>query len=423
MGVFDKLFGGKKKDSPKPAPRRPSAPRRDASPAPRREPPPESAGTDAVSELQSKINALDGMTAKQLTRQLGGSNAELRAAAAQRLGELKDRAALRPLANVYLMHGDPEALEALRGYGTTLTNPLHEYSMDLSIVGDRRGRLMDMLGATGDDQVLPMVRQNIDDKNPTVRTRACAALVKLGDLHGISRLDQDLQTTDVEARVMALETLIELDIPEAERCVADHIKRFTAEAGAVPQTVDVTAPRLDDPQLKLIDYVLEHVRTRPHDLSLVIGSEAIGWATSQRDAIEKALPGMEVHFATRRMIPEEQFSTLTEARDAAAAGRKAVFVGMIPSPRDEPPLQHFLTKVDDGYRAGIFIIDPHEYFMAQSWWQYVQDDAEVDTDVEIVLGISRPSQSAISEEEYDMYRMLKDDEQRKLFVRALMARL
>lgn len=421
MGVFDKLFGGKKKESPQPAARRPVAPRRDAAPAPRREPPP--VDEDPAGAMQAQIEALQGMTAKELTRRLGSGNAELRAAVARRLGELKDRSALRPLANDYLMHGDAAALEALRGYGRELTNPLREYAVDLSIVGARRGRLMDMMAASGDDQILPTVRENVDDKDPAVRTRACAALVRLGDLHGVSRLDQDLQTTDVEARVKALETLIELDIPEARRCVEEHIKRFAAEAGAVPQRVDVTAPRLDDPMLKLLDYALNHVKNRPHELSVVIGSEAINWATSQRESIEKALDGMEVHFSTRRMAPEEQIAMLEAARDAAAAGRKAVFVGMIPSPRDEPPLKHFLTKSDRPYRAGLFIIDPHEYFLAQSWWQYVQDNAEVDTDIEIVMGVSRPGQSAISEEEYDMYQMLRDDAQREQFVRALMARL
>jgi len=428
MGVFDRFFGGKKKESAQPAARRPIAPRRaeehrrPEAHAARREPPPVTS-EDPEAALQAQFDALQALSAKELTRKLGTSNAQIRAAVAKRLGELQDRAALRPLANAYLMHGDPEALAALRGYGHALTNPLREYAADLSIVGERRGRLMDMLAASGDDQVLPIVRENIDHKDPAVRTRACAALVRLGDLHGISRLDQDLQTTDAEARVRALETLIDLDIPEAQACVTEHITRFGAEAGAVPPIVEVTAPRLDDPQVRLLDYALSHVKTRPHELSVIIGSEAINWATSQRENIEKALHGMEVHFATRRMTPEEQFAELSSARDAAAAGKKAVFVGMIQSPRDEPPLGHFLSKAGNGYRAGIFMIDPHEYFLAQSWWQYVQDNAEVDTDLEIVLGLSRPGQSAISEEEYDMYKMLKDDAQRRQFVRALMARL
>jgi hypothetical protein len=157
--------------------RRPRRPRgQSAPPPPRREPPPESA-EDPTAAFQAQVDALQELSAKELTRKLGTSNAALRAAVARRLGELGDRAALRPLANVYLMHGDPEALEALRRYGRQLTTPLREYAVDLSIIGDRRGRLMDMLAASrrwSSWAICTASRASTRTCRPPTSTRGCA---------------------------------------------------------------------------------------------------------------------------------------------------------------------------------------------------------------------------------------------------------
>lgn len=416
MGILDKLFGKKEKEKAPPA--RP-APSRRAAPAP------EDLPGDPANAVAAELAQLDELSPKQLARKLGVANSQVRLEAARRLKGGKERSAMRPLMNAYLMYGDGEVLDVLSDYGSQLTNPVLEMAVDLSNTGERRARLMDMLAATGDEQALPTIRENMDSEEAMVRARACAALTKLGDLNGIARLDQDLQRTDEEARLTALEMLISLDhIPEAKQCVDEHVERFTAESGAVPKHVKVSAPRLDDAKATLTDYVLEKVKSAPEPLVLIVGSEAISWATSKKSLFQKELGDEALFTATRRMVPEEQIAEAEAARDAAAGGKKAVFLGMLPSPHDDPPLPEFLTKeAGQSYSCAIFIVDPHEYLLTQSWWHYAQDHTDVDTSIEVVLGHSRPGASAITQEEYDMYRLLKGEEQRDKFVRALLARM
>lgn len=411
MGIFDSLFGKKKKQQAAPPPIK------------QRRPPPELREDPAEAEAEA-LPAIEDMTAKQLNRKLGEKNDTIRKAIETRLGVLQDRASMRPLINAYLTHGDPEALQALRGFGSELTGPMNEFARDMSNVGERRARVMDILAVTKDDQVLSLVREGSEDRDPVIRSRACAALVALGDLHGIGRLDQDLQTVDPDARRLALQTLVAMDRPEAKRCVDDHVERFVAEGGAVSHDVVVTAPRLHDPSIKLIDAVLERLARADQELVLVIGSEPIAWATNERDRLLAALAGWSVHFGIRRMVPEEQIAELIAARDAAANGGRGIFIGMVPSPRDDLPAPHFLTKAGQSdYRALILDVDPHEYLAVQAWWQYVEDQADVQTVIEVMLGVSRPGQSAITEEEYTMFKLLKDEGHREQFVRALLARM
>lgn len=410
MGIFDKLFG-KKKQPPPPQIKQ-------------RRPPPEEKAVDPAEAEAEMLPAVEEMSAKQLNRKLGEKNDTIRQAIVVRLGKLQDRSSIRPLINAYLTYGDSEALESLRGYGSDISQPMREFAQDMSNVGERRARVMDILAVTGDDQVLPLVREGVEHKDPAIRSRACAALVALGDLHGIGRLDQDLQTTDPEARRLALQTLIAIGTHEANRCVDDHVERFVAESGAVSHDVIVTAPRLDNPSIKLIDAVVERLKRADRQLIMVIGSEAIGWATNERVRFQTALPDASIHFGLRRMVPEEQIAELIAARDVAANGGIGIFMGMVPSPRDDTPAPHFLTRAGEAeYRALILHVDPHEYLAVQAWWQYVEDQADVDTVIEAMLGVSRPGQSAITEEEYSMYRLLKDDEHRERFVKALLARM
>ncbi len=409
MGFLDKLFGGKDKKAPPPVRRAPGEERQFA-PDPR------------AIELPS----IENMDVKELTRQLGTGNSTLRHAVESRLGELGDRTAMRPLLNAYLMHGDRPALESLRQYGRDLSGPARTLADDVSNVGERRARIMDVMGLTGDDDVLYAVRANLDDADPLVRTRAAAALTRLGDMHGIARLDHDLQTTDPLARKLALHTLHEFEhLPQAADSIKDHLDRFLGDASAIPSRVVVAAPRIEAPDLSLSKYVAQQIAARPHTLTIVVGSDPNNWATARRAVFEETLSGVELHFATPRMLPEEQVSALTAARDAAASGQRAAVIGMLPSPSDEPPLPNLLVPVDHGkpYTVQVFIVDPHEFNQCQAWWFYVQDRVDIPTDIEVILGVSKPGSSAITDEEYELYHLLKDESRRAQFTRALLARI
>ena len=413
MGIFGKLFGGKKKEER-------------AAPAQRhRRPPPDMHTDGAPPSATELLPDIENMTAKQLARKLGSGNPNLRYAVEERLGALKDHGAMRPLMNAYMMNGDEPALKALDGYGPALARALQDLANDLTNTGIRRARIMDMLALTGDDEVLPVIRESVEDADPLVRSRACAALVALGDLHGVARLDQDLQSNDADAKRIALETLMEMDIPEAKGCIDEHVARYVAEADAIPVQVTVHAPRLDNTKLALHDVIVEATAAGKENLTVVVGSDAINYATTRRADFEEGIPGAQIFFGTRRMVPEEQIAELESARDRAAKGERAVFVGMVPTPADEPPLPHFLKQVEGGqdYTARLIVADPHEFGNAQDWWYHVLDTDEVPTEIEVFLGVSRPGLSAISEEEYDIYKMLQDEEHRTRFKRALLARM
>ncbi len=414
MGVLGNLFGKKNKKS-----KRPEDPLR-----PGHRPPPVASDGSPMS-AEELLPEMDSMTAKQLARKLGSANPNIRHAVEKRLGELQAHSAIRPLISAYLMNGDEPALEALSGYGAALTLPMNDLANDLTNTGERRSRIMDILGQTGDDAVLPAVRGGVEDDDPAVRARACAALVKLGDLHGIGRLDQDLQTNDPVAKRLALHTLIEMDRPEAKKCIEEHIGRYLAESDAIPKQTTVHAPRLDDPKIHLHDAIISSIKAADHTLTLVVGGEAINYATARRSTFEEGLEGMVVRFGTRRMVPEEQIAELEAARDDAAAGKRSVFVGMVPSPAADPPVPHFLKPVDGGqdYTARMIIADPHEFSAAQAWWYYVLDMGAVPTDIDIFMNVSRPGTSAISEEEYEIYELLDSDDKKHEFMRALLARL
>ncbi|MEO8084707.1 MAG: hypothetical protein ABI780_12865 [Ardenticatenales bacterium] len=413
MGLFDKLFGGKKKEA---------APEAAARRAPREE-----GERQFAADPRAVVNQpVEAMTVKDLTRQLGTGNVTLRHSVEERLGALGDRTTMRPLMNTYLMHGDPPALEALRQFSGDLSGPAKTLADDISSVGERRARIMDLFGITGDEDVLPIVRQNLDDFDPLVRSRAAAALTRLGDMNGIDRLDRDLQTNDPIARRLALHTLHEFeDIPKAAESIHDHLDRFLGDASAIPARVAVTAPRVFDPETSLSKYIIQQIKDRPHTLTIVVGHEPNNWATARRTAFESGLPNVDLHFSTPRMVPEEQVAVLEAARNAAAAGKQAVLIGMLPSPSGDPPLPNLLVPVEGGqpYTIQLYFVDPHEFNQCQAWWFFIQDRVELPCDYEVVLGISKPGASAISEEEYELFHLLKDEGKRAQFTRALLARM
>ena len=164
MGFLKKLFGGKEEKPPERYPAHPVPP-----------------GKEDLSD-RPEVN-VDELTAKQLVRLVGIGDKRSRAKAAEKLAELGDRTALRPLMNSYLSHGDPEVLEALRIYGDQLTTPAVREAQDPGVVGERRVRMMDILSITGSEEAVIAVRANVDPQrnSPEIHTRACVALARLGD--------------------------------------------------------------------------------------------------------------------------------------------------------------------------------------------------------------------------------------------------
>ena len=367
---------------------------------------------------------IDEMPAKQLTRLLGGANAAQREAAAARLKGLKDMSAMRPLLNAYLNYGDPGVLDALTVYGASLTPGASRESQDLSIMGQRRARLMDILGVTGDPEAMNPAREWVKADDPDIRSHACAALIRLGDMNGVDFLSHALELSDPILRLKALEQLRQFDIPPAKKAVAEHLDRFLAEGGAVPHKLQVSAPRLAHPEGDFLTHVTNHIKASPHALVIAIGSGAVAFATNRRTDVEGLLEGWETHFTNRRMPPEEQIQHLLAARDSAASGdgRHVVLFGILPSPHDSPPLPHFLVQTGPAYTAKIIVVDPHEFNLIMDWWRYVDDKAQVPTDFEVIISTSTHDKGAISDEEALIYE-LTPDERKPEFTRALLAHM
>jgi hypothetical protein len=329
--------------------------------------------------------------------------------------------------NSYLNHGDPEVLEALRAFGADLASAAVREARDPGVVGERRSRLLDVLGVTGSEEAAIVVRDFVDPERnePEIHTRACVALAALGDMRGVDLLAHDLELTDHDLRTRALVALQELDTPHAEEAVQAHVNRYLAECGACPDTVEISAPRLEEPDTSLTAFVARHIVRAPHSLTIVVGSGAITIARSRQSDLKRGLEGFDVRFATRRLAPEEQIAMVQKARDEVAADPsvRIVVAGMIPGPKDSLPLPHVLTRADgEPYTAKVLFVDPRECKLVMDWWHYVDERAEVPTDFEVILGISRPDNSAISEEEYAIWQLAPEDRKRD-FIRAFLAHL
>lgn len=425
MGFLKKLFGGDKSQAQpaaKPAPAvRAGVPSRDPAPP---------AAAEGMPAAEAPP-AAESQDTKQLIRQLGAPAPAAREAAARRLGELKDRSAMRPLMNGYLNYGDPAMLEALAVFGSAILPGAEREALDSGLLGARKARLMDILSVTGSEQALVTVRPFMDDVDLDAHVRACVAAARLGDLFGVDRLADDLRMNDEQKRTQALRALLELDLPRGNAVVEEHVRRYLAQAGAVPDklkglgAIEVNAPLLTRPDLNLIEYVTEHIQKSPHTLTVVIGSAAIQMAANRRDAILARMPGWVLHFSIPTMAPEEQIAALLAARDEAAADAEArsVFFGVLPGPHDSPPLPHFLSRPSDhkrSYTVKVLSVDPHEYLLLQDWWHYIEDKSELPTDFEVILAISRPGKSAITEEEHLIYELAPED-QKASFARAYLA--
>ncbi len=336
MSFLKKLFGGDQKDEKPAPPRPPPAP---SPTSPEQASPPPAAGPT--------LPDMDQADTRTLIRYLGSSNQELRDDAAVRLGQGQERSAMRPLFNAYLNYGDPPVLEALRGYGMDLSPAVAQEANDMGLLGDRRARLMDLVALTNDPDLVKVPRADLEYPDVQVAVRAAVALTRLGDLQGIDALAAALQKPDLQHRTSALHGLAELkDFPAAQRAIDDHLDRYLAESGAVPQAIAISAPRLAQPDTGMLRYIAQHVDLHPHNLTVVVGSESVRLAANRRDEIRQAMEGHQVFLSLPNMAPEEQIDALRQARDAAEADldEKVVFFGRIPSPHDSPPLPHFLTR-------------------------------------------------------------------------------
>jgi len=420
MGFLGKLFGGKKGDE-KPTPRggpggrRATGGRADAG------------GAGRASAPGPVEGGPPEMGAKQWIRLLGQSNAERREAAATALKELGDRSAVRPLINAYLNYGDAAVLDALTSFGRAVTAAAISEAHDASNVSERRARLMDVLGATGDESVANLVRDEVASSDLAVRVRACVALVRLGDLAGIDSLESDLQQAAMkDRRKAALRGLSELkDVPQAARAIEAHVNRFLGQGGAIPEKIEVSAPRLEQPDISMVGHIIGEILRTDHDLVVVIGPGATDIARSRQGDMRRGLPDHTVYFLTPQMMPDEQMTALEEARDLAATipEHTVLVLGQLPAPNDNPPLRHFLTPGrDNTYSCKIIIVDPHGYGSLRDWWHYIEDKSQVECEFEVVLSASSPERSATSQEEYLIYQ-LAPEAKKPQFARALLAHL
>lgn len=413
MGFMKRLFGGEDKDRGRPS----GSPDRKAAAAGRPGQKPADVGTGA--------SDAGVMGAKQWIRALGQQSAERREEAARELQKLGDRSAIRPLIVAYLNYGDPAVVEAIRSFGPAVSLAASHEAHDTSNVGERRARLMDILGATGDESLASLVRDELRNDDIEIRVRACVALARLGDMAGIEALEGDLQQVAKDKlRSAALKGLVEMrDVPQAGRAIEAHVNRYLGQAGAIPEKVTVTAPRLEDPDLSMIGYIIEQIVRTQNDMVVVIGSGATDIAKSRQSDLKRGLPDHRVFFLTPQMQPDEQMDALEQARDLAASTPEHTIlaIGQLPAPGDNPPLRHFLTPSKGGqFSCKIIIVDPHEYGLLMDWWHYIEDKAEVKTEFEVVLSASTPDRSATSEEEYLIYQMTPA-ERRGAFTKALLA--
>jgi hypothetical protein len=363
--------------------------------------------------------------AKQWIRALGQPSAERRAEAAEALKRIADRSAIRPLIVAYLNYGDAAVIDALRSFGGAVSAAASGEAHDTSNVGERRARLMDILGATGDETVASLVRDEVGSNNIDIHVRACVALARLGDTAGIDSLEADLQQVAKDSlRSAALKGLAEVrDVPQASRAIEAHVNRYLGQAGAIPDKIQVSAPRLDKPDVSMTGYIISEIVRTDNDLLVVIGSGATEIARSRQSDLRRGLPDHRIYFLTPQLAADEQMNALEEARDLAASKPEhtVLAIGQLPAPGDNPPLRHFLApRGGKEFSCKIIIVDPHEYGLLMDWWHYIEDKAEVPTKFEVVLSASTPDRSATSDEEYLIYELIPP-ERRQVFAKALLA--
>jgi hypothetical protein len=358
-----------------------------------------------------------------LYRELDSPDPLARERAVTMVGALSPPTAVRPLVRAYVHHGDLRLLQALRRYGPMITLTVGRQALDATRSPTERARLLDILGGSGDEAAVPIVRQAVTDLEPLVRASASAALLELGRSEGAESLERQLESADAMERLHALRAAARLDAPAARRVLEDHLGRYLAMGGAVPRQVGVSMPLLIDPESELPAVIGTQVRKGGHRLSIVVGPGVRGLAERQRPAFRAELPGYRLFFTTARHSPPEQFELLLQARQAALdrTGPPVALIGDLPSPRAIHPTPHFLfPAADGGLTVRIVLVGQQEFAVAMEWWYYVDEQSQVPTELDIVSTAHTLGAEDMTEEELTLLG-IAGQERREAFARALLA--
>jgi hypothetical protein len=288
--------------------------------------------------------------------------------------------------------------------------------------GVRLARLLEAIGASGDEGGLPLVQQHAEHPTPAVHVAACAAMVRLHDAAGARRLARDLEGSDAELRRAALDALRDLDSPEAVRAVGAHVERYLAAAGAVPSAIEVFAPLLVDPVVDVARLVGERLRRSEDSLHLAIGPLAGRIAEEQRAVVDAATGGWRCLYTTPRHSVDEQLANLAAARDAARApgAPPVLLLGPLPAPEGPHPLADLLSWLPaNPYTVRVLYLGPTDLAAVIAWWRYADSEAEVPIFMEVILDLVTLAADRMTEEERILMGQVAP-ERRDRFARALL---
>lgn len=382
----------------------------------------EPAADDAAPE---SCDQEEGVSYKDLMRQLSSASEQTRHDSAMLLSALGHREAIRPLIRAYLMYGDAELLGAIAAFGPKVTMLAARQARDMTLSSVQRARLMTILGRTGDPGAATLVLPHADDRDVGVHVAACGALSRLGDPRGVDRLADDLLRLDPRLRSLALEELQKLDEARADAAIEDYVQRYLATGGAVPSSIKVSIPLLVDREADLAVLIGEHVQRSEHRLTVVTGPAMDSVSESHRDELRRMLPSHRILFVTPRHSLDEQEATLEQARQMVVQGSqvRVVVVGPLPSPEAALPLGHFLVESDGSpYSARVVLIGPQRFAMVMEWWRYLSDRAEVPAELEVALTNLVFGGDDLTSEEMSLYRLCGES-RRDDFARAFLAQL
>lgn len=367
----------------------------------------------------------EGLTFRELLRQLASPDEAARRGTALLLSGLGYRGAVRPLIRAYLRDGDPALLEALRPFGTRLTTEAAREVRDLTLGPVERARLMDILGASGDIGAISIVRPVARESEPVARHAACIALAELGDEEGVELLAEDLLRQTVTVRASAMAALRRIGTSQATAALQEHVRRYLAAGGAIPAPIVVTMPLLVDPDKDLATLIADHLRGQPRSLSVVTGPGIARLAEQKRNILIGGLRGHQVLFTTERHSRDEQLAALAQAHALASdhPENRVALVGPLPAPsfgHDWPP---FLQPHGQrAFRAQIILVGPRKPSFVIDWWRYVTEYAAVPTEMLVVLTVLVLGRSDLTAEEDLLHEMI-DEDLREAFARAVLAHL
>ncbi len=365
-----------------------------------------------------------GITVRDLVRQLMAPEPAARSEAALLLSALVPPEALQPLVRCYVDHGDEAVAEALGSYGDRVTPVAAREARDLSRAGSQRARALDLLRRIGDPAARAALRAVVVDPDPTVHIAAAVALVEVGDEAGKTFLSAGLEARPTAWRAAALRALREAENPAAEAIAADHVVRYLAEGGAVPEGVAVAMPVLLDLGSDLAHLLGGHVRAARAPLVLLTGPGTADLAETQRETLRPYLASRRLFFTTARHDAPEQVEVLLAARAASVEHPGgAVLVGPLPDPDGVRHLPDFLgrwLRRRDG--ALIVYVGPQSHDIARAWWRYVGERAVVPAELVFVLTNLAIGGERLGPEAWEVYQRCQDGRAAE-FARAYLAHL